>query len=70
MLLVAPGYQTGMTETKSKAVMTEDGRRRLPTTNHPLNGEPRKTAGPLILTLILVTAIFALLIFTVSLITH
>lgn len=59
-----------MTELESNAVMSRDGRRRLPTTNHPLNGEPRKTAGPLILTLLLVAAIFGLLIFTVSLVTH
>lgn len=70
MVLSGRGYQAGMTELKTKAVTTENGRRRLPTTNHPLNGEPRRTAGPLILTLILVAAIMGVLIFTVSLITH
>lgn len=59
-----------MTELKSKALMTEDGRRRRPTTNHPLNADPRPTAGPLILTIILVAAIVGLLAYTVSLITH
>ncbi|HEX6874507.1 MAG TPA: hypothetical protein VF165_02520 [Nocardioidaceae bacterium] len=59
-----------MTEHKPNALATEGGVRRLPTTNHPLNAEPRKTAGPLILTLILVAAIVGVLVFTVSLITH
>lgn len=44
--------------------------RRMPTTNHPLNGEPRPTLGPFLLTLIIVAAIVGLLVFTVSLITH
>lgn len=44
--------------------------RRMPTTNHPLNAEPRTTLGPLVLTLVLVAAIVGLLVFTISLITH
>ena len=44
--------------------------RRMPTTNHPLNGEPRTTLGPLVLTLILVAGIVGLLLWTISLITH
>jgi hypothetical protein len=55
---------------QTKAVATEHGARRLPTTNQPLNAEPRPTAGPLILTLVLVAAIVGVLVLTVSAITH
>lgn len=58
----------GMSELKTRPVMTEDGRRRLPTTNQPLNAEPRPTVGPLILTLLVVAAIVGLLAYTIGLV--
>jgi hypothetical protein len=64
------GIYRGMSELKTQPVMTEDGRRRLPTTNQPLNAEPRPTVGPLILTLVLVAAIVGLLVYTISLVSH
>jgi len=58
-----------MTTDPTKDLATE-GVRRLPTTNHPLNAEPRTTAGPLILTIILVAGIVGVLALTISGITH
>ncbi len=40
---------------------------RMPTTNHPLNAEPRPTFGPAVLTLILLAGIVGLLALSLSL---
>jgi hypothetical protein len=39
---------------------------RMPTTNHPLNAEPRPTFGPAVLTLILLVGIVGVLAWTLS----
>ena len=43
---------------------------RQPTTNQPLNAEPRPTVGPLILTLLVVACIVGVLALSVSGVTH
>jgi hypothetical protein len=50
--------------------MTQPDQHRMPTTDHPLNGEPRPTLGPLILTLLIVAGIVGVLALTISGITH